>query len=182
MRKSKKRAARCDVALLVDIETGERGPSGKFVVDCGSVEELLYGCLRTLYESAVIVPFDPKLTPTIAELRALKPRVVFNITEWVDGERRLDAAITAVLALLRLPYTGLTADAAHDPSGSRSFQKGGGRRLEHKVCFAQCAGTFTHAPGAPAWSGEITGGLNFLSLQRALDRRQTSPDLVDTLG
>jgi len=51
MRKSKKRAARCDVALLVDIETGERGPSGKFVVDCGSVEELLYRCLRTLYES-----------------------------------------------------------------------------------------------------------------------------------
>jgi len=88
MRKSKKRAARCDVALLVDIETGERGPSGKFVVNCGSVEELLYRCLRTLYESAVIVPFDPKLTPTIAELRALKPRVVFNITEWVDGERR----------------------------------------------------------------------------------------------
>ena len=182
MRKSKKRAARCDVALLVDIETGERGPSGKFVVDCGSVEELLYRCLRTLYESAVIVPFDPKLTPTIAELRALKPRVVFNITEWVDGERRLDAAITAVLALLRLPYTGLTADAAHDPSGSRSFQRGENAGSNKESVRRSPGALVRYIPGTPAWPGEITGGLSFLSLQRALDRRQTSPDLVDTLG
>lgn len=104
-------ATRCDVALLVDIETGARGPSGKFVADRGSVEELLYRCLRTLYANVVMVPFDPAVTPTIAELRALKPRVVFNITEWVDGDRRLDAAITGLLELLGLPYTGSSAEA-----------------------------------------------------------------------
>lgn len=106
-----KPAARCDVALLVDIETGVRGASGKFVVEPGSVEALLFRCLRTLYQNVVIVPFDPAVTPTIAELRALRPRVVFNLTEWVDGDRRLDAAITGMLALLGLPYTGSSADA-----------------------------------------------------------------------
>lgn len=111
MPNSAKRPARCDVALLVDIETGARGPSGKFVVVRGSVEELLYRCLRTLYTNVVIVPFDPAVTPTISELRTLKPRVVFNITEWVDGDRRLDAAITGLLELLGLPYTGSSAEA-----------------------------------------------------------------------
>lgn len=111
MGNSPKDAARCDVALLVDIETGARGATGKFVVDRGSVEALLYRCLRTLYPSVVIVPFDPAVTPTIAELRTLKPRVVFNITEWVDGDRRLDAAITGMLELLGLPYTGSRAEA-----------------------------------------------------------------------
>lgn len=111
MRNTIKPAASCDVALLVDIETGARGPSGKFVVDRGSVEELLYRCLRTLCTNVVIVPFDPAVTPTIAELRALEPRVVFNITEWVDGDRRLDAAITGLLELLGLPYTGSSAEA-----------------------------------------------------------------------
>lgn len=106
MKTKTKRAARCDVALLVDIETGARGPSGKFVVDRNSVEELLYRCLRTLYRNVVIVPFEPAVTPTITVLRELKPRVVFNLTEWVDGDRRKDAAITGLLELLGFAYTG----------------------------------------------------------------------------
>ena len=106
-----KNNTRCDVALLVDIETGVRGVSGTFVVDRGSVEELLYRCLRTLYKTVVIVPFDPAVLPTITELHALKPRVVFNLTEWVDGDRRLDAAVTGLLELLGLPYTGSGAGA-----------------------------------------------------------------------
>lgn len=111
MKKMTRPAACCDVALLVDIETGERGASGKFVVDHGSVEALLYRCLRTIYRHVVIVPFDPAVTPSIDELRALRPRVVFNVTEWVDGDRRLDAAITGLLELLGLPYTGSSAEA-----------------------------------------------------------------------
>jgi D-alanine-D-alanine ligase len=59
----------------------------------------------------VIVPFDPGVTATIAELRALKPRVVFNLTEWVDGDRQLDAAVTGLLDMLKLPYTGSGAQA-----------------------------------------------------------------------
>ena len=110
MRKAKS-AMPCDVALLVDIETGAWGASGKFVVDRGSVEALLFRCLRTLYQHVVIVPFDPGVVATLEALRTLKPRVVFNITEWVGGDRRLDAAITGLLDLLHLPYTGSSAEA-----------------------------------------------------------------------
>ncbi len=110
-KRSSEQNKRCDVALLVDIETGARGASGKFVVDRGSVEALLYRCLRTLYKAVVVVPFDPAVSPTIDELRALKPRVVFNITEWVNGDRRLDASITGLLELMGLHYTGSGAEA-----------------------------------------------------------------------
>ena len=135
-RRDPKHAVRCDVALLVDIETGARGVSGKFVVDRGSVEELLYRCLRSLYKSVVIVPFDPSVTPTISELRALRPRVVFNVTEWVDGDRRLDAAVTGLLELLGLPYTGSGADAlqlCRDKSLSKQIVSKFGVNVAHEL-------------------------------------------------
>ncbi|MBM3343245.1 MAG: hypothetical protein FJY56_14200 [Betaproteobacteria bacterium] len=139
----KEKAARCDVALLVDIETGARGPSGRFVVDRNSVEQWLYRTLRTLYPSVAIVPFDPEVTPTVAELRALKPRVVFNLTEWVQGDRRLDAAITGLLELLRLPYTG---------SGAQALQTCRDKSLAKQI-VAQAGVTvaraLTIAPGEP---------------------------------
>ena len=53
-----------------------------------------------------IVPFLADITPTIEELRALKPRLVFNLTEWLAGDRRHDAAIAGVLEMLNLRYTG----------------------------------------------------------------------------
>jgi D-alanine-D-alanine ligase len=132
-------AARCDVALLVDIETGVRGRSGKFVADRGGMEALLYRCLRTLYKNVVIVPFDPMVTPTIAELRALNPRVVFNVTEWVDGNRRLDTAITGMLELLGLPYTGSGAEAlqlCRDKSLSKQIVSGRGVTVAQEIVIA----------------------------------------------
>jgi len=39
-------------------------------------------------------------------LRRLRPRIVMNLTEWVDGDRAQDAAIAGLLDLLRLRYTG----------------------------------------------------------------------------
>jgi D-alanine-D-alanine ligase len=53
-----------------------------------------------------IVPFDPEITPTVEKLRSLKPRLVFNLTEWVGGNRRLDSAIAGVLEMMNLRYTG----------------------------------------------------------------------------
>jgi D-alanine-D-alanine ligase-like ATP-grasp enzyme len=44
-----------------------------------------------------------------AKLRALKPALVFNITECVDGDRRHDHAIAATLDMLGIPYTGTGA-------------------------------------------------------------------------
>jgi len=107
-RKNKNAAAnaRCDIALLVDAEAGERRLNGRFVPERSSVEAYLHDELRAQRLRVTVVPFDAAVDPVIAELRALKPRMVFNLTECVDGDRRQDAAIAGLLDLLKIPYTG----------------------------------------------------------------------------
>ncbi len=97
---------RCDIALLVDAEAGERRANGRFVPERSSVEAYLLEALRVQRFAVEVVPFVAEVTPTIAELRTLKPRLVFNLTECVDGDRRQDAAIAGLLDLLQIPYTG----------------------------------------------------------------------------
>ncbi len=97
---------KCEVALLVDDEAGRRLQSGRFAPDRGSMEAHILDCLRAHYRHVAVVPFSPGVTETIAELRALKPGIVFNATEWVDGDRSLDAAITGLLDILKIKYTG----------------------------------------------------------------------------
>ena len=101
---------RCDIAALVDEEVGERNAGGRFVVDRGSMEAYVVHALQLGGRDVRVVPFNPQITPTIDELRALKPRLVFNLTEWVGGDRRLDAAIAGVLEMMNLRYTGAGPD------------------------------------------------------------------------
>lgn len=96
---------RCDVALLVDVETGRQGQHA-FVPDAGSMESEVLRCLRSRHARVEIVPFDTGIADTVLALRALRPRLVFNLTEWLDGDRRLDAAIAGVLDAMKLRYTG----------------------------------------------------------------------------
>lgn len=103
---SKTAARRCDIALLVDAEAGERRRHGLFVPERSSVEAYLLRELQTQGFSAVMLPFEAGVDATIAALRALKPRLVFNLTECVDGDRSQDAAIAGLLDLLKIPYTG----------------------------------------------------------------------------
>jgi D-alanine-D-alanine ligase len=106
MRKSWARHRPCDVAVLVDEEVGARNSAGRFVVDAGCMEAYVLHALKRQHPNVVVVPFDPRITPTIEELRALEPRLVFNLTEWIAGDRRLDAAIAAMLEMMRLRFTG----------------------------------------------------------------------------
>ena len=96
----------CEVALLVDQETGGRLQSGRFVPDRGSMEAHLLKCLQAQYRNVAVVPFASGVVATIEALRALRPGIVFNATEWVDGDRSLDAAIAGLLDMLKLRYTG----------------------------------------------------------------------------
>ncbi len=102
----KKKPPRCDVALLVDEETGEYGRGGRFIPEDDDVEEKVLRALRRTYGRVEVVPFSRKADVTVQWLRRLKPRIVFNLTEWVDGDRRQDAAIAELLDALRLRYTG----------------------------------------------------------------------------
>jgi D-alanine-D-alanine ligase len=120
-------ADRCTIALLVDEETGARLKSGRFVPDRGSVEARIHACLTERYGRVAVVPFTSDIVATIQELRALEPALVFNLTEWVDGDRSLDAAITGLLDLLKLPYTGTGPDGmrlARDKSLSKGIVAG----------------------------------------------------------
>ncbi len=103
-------AARCDVALLVDAETGERDESGQFVLDCGGVEAQVMRALNAQHHHVSVVPFDPPVSKARDELRALRPHLVFNLTEWIDGDRSRDHEITHVLEALGLRYTGTGAE------------------------------------------------------------------------
>ena len=96
----------CEIAVLVDEEIGERDESGRFVVESGTMEAQVLECLNARHRSVSVIPFDPDITPAIEELRRLSPRLVFNLTEWLDGDRRLDAAIAGVLEMMNLRYTG----------------------------------------------------------------------------
>lgn len=98
--------ARCDIAVLVDNEVGETNGAGRFVLDRGTMEASVVQVLQTDHASVCVVPFDPLIVPTIDTLRALRPRLVFNLTEWVDGDRRMDSAVAGVLDMMKLRYTG----------------------------------------------------------------------------
>jgi D-alanine-D-alanine ligase len=102
----KKKRARCDVVMLVDVENGERNTRGRFVPDRASMEEHVYNALRVRYRHVTVVPFGPDIGATLAELKALKPRMIFNLTEWVDGDRKLDHAIAGLLDIMKFRYTG----------------------------------------------------------------------------
>lgn len=70
------------------------------------MEAHILKCLQQRYRSVAVVPFSPAIINTVKALRALDPGIVFNATEWVDGERSLDAAIVGLLEILKLNYTG----------------------------------------------------------------------------
>ena len=129
-------AGTCDIALLVDEEVGARDAEGRFVVESGTMEAHVLSCLEARHARVCVVPFDAAITPTVEALRALAPRLVFNLTEWVGGDRRLDAAIAGVLEMMNLPYTGSGPDAmqlARDKALAKSIVAGLGIRVPQHV-------------------------------------------------
>lgn len=106
----KNRNTRCDIVLLVDAETGHYARGGAFIVDAGSVEVQVLRALRLQYDDVVVVPYHSESDVTVAQLRKLNPELVFNLTEWIDGDRSQDCVITRLLECLDLSYTGTAGD------------------------------------------------------------------------
>jgi D-alanine-D-alanine ligase len=101
-----RRQKRCDIALLVDVETGEHDRNGAFVPDPDSMESEVLKCLCERHKGVKVVPCEIRIEDTVRSLRTLKPRLIFNLTEWLDGDRRLDAAIAGMLDAIKIQYTG----------------------------------------------------------------------------
>ena len=115
---------RCDVLMLVDVEMGETNAAGRFVPDGGTMEVHVYKALCRRFDSVVIVPFGPDIPATLTRLKQLNPRIIFNLTEWVDSDRTQDFAIAALLDMMKFKYTG-TGPAglqlARDKAGSKEL-------------------------------------------------------------
>jgi D-alanine-D-alanine ligase len=153
MARRKLKHKRCDVAMLVDDETGERDKSGRFVFvsdgpDC--MELNIHKSLRARYARVEVVPFGPDVIATLTELKKLRPRIVFNVTEWVAGDRKLDHAIAGSLEIMRFRYTGtgpVGMQLARDKALSKHIVAA--RGVDVPCCFTVERGERIENPGLP---------------------------------
>ena len=147
---TKRRPPRCDILVLVDEETGDYRRNGRFAVEAASMEASVLACLRARRERVEVVPFDPRVTQTIERLRALKPRLVLNLTEWVDGDRSHDAAIAGLLEMMGLAYTGTGPEGmrlARDKALSKVIVSEMGIAVPRHFVLGR--GARAHNPGVP---------------------------------
>ena len=73
---------------------------------CMEVEFHVAHTLRETGHDVEVVVFGADVGKGLAQLRAARPDLVFNLTEHYGGERRMDKNIAALLDLVGLPYTG----------------------------------------------------------------------------
>ena len=136
--------------MLVDWETGEHNRTGRFVPDRGSMEQQVFKSLRKRYAQVAVVPFGPDIVATLAELRKLRPRIVFNLTEWLDGDRKLDHAIAALLDVMKFCYTG-TGPAGMQLCRDKAFSKSivAAAGVDVPCCFTLGRNDRIENPGLP---------------------------------
>ena len=134
--------------MLVDWETGEHNRTGRFVPDRGSMEQRVFESLHARYSRVMVVPFGPDIVATLTELRGLKPRIVFNLTEWVDGDRMLDHAIGGLLDMMKFRYTG-TGPAGMQLCRDKALSKqiAGAAGVDVPGCFTLGRGERIANPG-----------------------------------
>ena len=150
MTRRKTNNQRCDVAMLVDEENGERNKSGRFVLDRGSMEAHILNALRARYPRVAVVPFGPDIVATLTELRRLGPQIVFNLTEWVASDRKLDHAIAGLLEMMKFRYTGsgpVGMQLARDKALSKHVVAAAG--VDVPRCFTLDRGDRIENPGLP---------------------------------
>lgn len=172
---ARKNNNRCDVVMLVDLEMGETNSAGRFVPDRGTMEQHVCKALRNRYKNVVVLPFGPDIPATLIALRKLKPRIVFNLTEWVDADRTQDYAIAALLDMMKFKYTG-TGPAglqlARDKAGSKELVAAAGVDVPRH--FTLLRGKPVVNPGLPyplivkPQFGDGSDEINKISLVRSL--------------
>jgi D-alanine-D-alanine ligase len=93
---------RLTVAVLVDGEVLKPGTS-RFRK--GEGDAPVVNALRRLVEKVIVGRYTDA-AGLLKWLKDVRPDVVFNLTEHVDGDRQKDGYICGLLDLLKLPYTG----------------------------------------------------------------------------
>lgn len=94
--------SRLTVAVLVDRAVLKPG-TAQFQKGVGDAP--LVNTLRRMVARVVVGPYT-NAAGVFEWFQEVKPDVVFNLTENVDGDRQKDGHVCALLDLLKLPYTG----------------------------------------------------------------------------
>jgi len=98
-----------NIVLLVDQETicpEDPHLAAATPPEQAVMEHHIASGLREAGHDVSVMPFGPDPLATATALREAAPQMVFNLTEWFDGDRRKDAYVASLLGLLRIPYTG----------------------------------------------------------------------------
>lgn len=122
------------VALLIDsvcqVE-GDPGLATRRAFKHAPMEHYLAKAMRELSYDVTVVPCRSG-RQIVTDLTALKPDVVFNVTESLHGRHAADAYVAAILEGLRLPYTGGTPEAlllCRDKTASKGLAQAVGVRV-----------------------------------------------------
>lgn len=95
-------------------------------MDAGSVEAQVLRELRRMDVLVRVLPFNEHAVNT---LKVNRPQVVFNLTEWIDGDRTRDHEIVRALQRAGLRYTGADARCLQlcrdKPAVNRKLQRAG---------------------------------------------------------
>jgi D-alanine-D-alanine ligase len=67
--------------------------------------------LKVLGYESIEVPFDIHLNEVIAQLKKIRPLVVFNLVEMMEGTGALLHICPSILNVLKIPYTGVQLEA-----------------------------------------------------------------------
>jgi D-alanine-D-alanine ligase len=95
------------ITVLVDAaEITDSDP--QFLAEPGepSTEYHVIGTLRSLGHDVAVLGAVDDVTQIAGSLADRRPDMVFNLTEQLAGDRRMDKNIAALLEMLRTPYTG----------------------------------------------------------------------------
>jgi D-alanine-D-alanine ligase len=105
---------RLKVALIYNQPESDRYQAmGESAAELGVLDEVkaVRQALAELHHECLAVPLSPPLSQVRKTLQTLRADVVFNLFEGFDGSPTTEAQVAALLAELKLPFTGCPAEA-----------------------------------------------------------------------
>jgi D-alanine-D-alanine ligase len=96
-----------NITVLIDeVEIPANDPDLLAAPEEASTEYHVTGALRALGHNISVLGAAKNIEEMAAELKRQEPDLVFNLTEHLEGDRRFDKNIAALLEMSEIPFTG----------------------------------------------------------------------------